>query len=216
MNQLRILLVEDETIVREGVKALINAKLDMQVVGEAADGVSAVQLAQHLQPDVIIMDVQMPRMNGAEATRQIRSVSPSSRIVALTMFDDKSYVRELFESGVSGYVVKRSAVQDLIRAVRVVAENGTFFDPIIQTQVLTRPLPNSDPSAPPTGAELSEREIQVLRMIAEGYSNKEIAERINISVKTVETYRTRAMEKLNLRNRVEIVRYAILCGWLTA
>ncbi len=214
MSDLRILLVEDETIVREGIKALINAEVGLQVVGEAGDGVTAVQLAEQLQPDVIVMDVQMPRMNGAQATREVKKVSPQSRVVALTMYEDKSYIRELLDAGVSGYVVKRSALRELIRALRVVGQEGTFLDPIVQQKMATSSTQAANFSDAAIQAELSEREIQVLRMIAEGYSNKEIGEHLEISVKTVETYRARAMEKLGLRSRVDIVRYVSLRGWL--
>lgn len=214
MKSIRILLVEDHIIVREGIKALFNAVPEMQIIGEADDGEQGVRLAKELRPDVVVIDVQMPRMNGAQATREIKRLSPETRVVALTMYDDKSYIRELLDAGVSGYVVKRSAVRDLIRAVHEVDAGRTFFDPIVQEKLATSFVKPAHRQPAAEQGQLSEREIQVLRRIAEGYSNKEIAEQIETSVKTVETYRARAMEKLGLRSRVDIVRYAVLRGWL--
>ncbi len=213
MKSIRILLAEDHTIVREGLKTLIDAQSGMEVVGEAGDGASAVQLAAQLQPDIVVMDVGLPRMNGAEATREIKSQNPNVRVVALTMYEDKSYVRELIRAGASGYVVKRAAADELIHALRVVADGGNFFDPIIQEK-LASPLSSGAAHAAHSESELSERETEVVRMIAEGHSNKEIAYRLDVSIKSVETYKARAMEKLGLHSRAEIVRYALLRGWL--
>ncbi len=213
MKPIRILLAEDHAIVRAGLKTLINAQSGMQVIGEAGDGTEAVQLAGQLQPDIVVMDVGLPRMNGAQASREIKSQNPGIRVVALTMYEDKSYVRELIQAGASGYVVKRAAADELIHALRVVADGGTFFDPIIQEK-LASPLSAGTARASYFESELSERETEVVRMIAEGHSNKEIAHRLDVSIKSVETYKARAMEKLGMHSRAEIVRYALLRGWL--
>lgn len=214
MNQpLQILLVEDHVVVREALKSLINAQEGMHIAGEAGDGMRAVQLAAHLKPDVVVMDVGLPQMNGAEATREIKRVCPKARVLALTQFEDKGYVRELFAAGATGYVLKRSAADDLIRAIRTVAAGGTFFDPVILDKVASGFVRNVSPDQV-TDVELSERESEVMRLIAEGYTNKEIAHRLNLSVKSIETYKARAMEKLGLDSRAELVRYALLRGWL--
>jgi len=213
MNPLRILLVEDHAVVREALKSLINTQQGMVIVGEAGDGTLGIQLAAQLAPDIVVMDVGLPGINGAQATRQVRRVSPASRVVALTQFEDKSYVRELFDAGATGYVLKRSAANELIRAIRTVASGGTYFDPVISDKIASGFVRTSSPEEA-MNIDLSERETSVLQLIAEGYTNKEIAHRLNISVKSVETYKARAMEKLGLSGRAELVRYALLRGWL--
>jgi DNA-binding NarL/FixJ family response regulator len=213
MNPLRIVLVEDHAVVREALKSLIDAQPNMTIVGEAGDGPTAVNLCANLQPDLVLMDVGLPGMNGAEATRRMRQVCPTVHVVALTQYDDKSYVRELFDAGARGYVLKRSASDQLIRAIETVAQGGTFFDPVVMEQVTNSFVRVTDPSDV-LQVDLSDREESVLRLIAEGYSNKEIAHRLNLGVKSVETYKARAMEKLKLNSRAELVRYALLRGWL--
>lgn len=213
MNPLRIVLVDDHGVVREALKALINAQEGMTVVGEAGDGPTAIRLCKHLMPDVVIMDVGLPGMNGAQTTREVKKVCPLTRVVALTQYDEKSYVRELFDAGATGYVLKRSASDQLIRAIRTVSAGGTFFDPVISERVASGFVRTPSPSEA-LGIELSEREQKVLRLIAQGYTNKEIAHRLTLGVKSVETYKARAMEKLMLNSRAELVRYALLRGWL--
>ncbi len=213
MNPLRIMLVEDHAVVREALKSLIDAQPNMQVVGEAGDGAEAVRMCVALLPDIVIMDVGLPGLNSAEATRQIRQVCSNARIVALTQYDDKSYVRALLDAGARGYVLKRSASDQLIRAITIVAEGGTYFDPVVIEQIAGNFVRTATtPDA--LQVELSEREGSVLKMISEGHTNKEIAHRLNLSVKSVETYKARAMEKLGLNSRAELVRYALLRGWL--
>lgn len=213
MNTLHILLVEDHEIVRDALKSFINAQPGMSVVGEAGDGTHAVRLAAQLKPDVVIMDVGLPGLNGAQATRELKRVYPNGRVVALTQYEDKSYVRELFDAGATGYVLKRSASDELIQAIRIVAGGGTFFDPVISEKVASG-FVRTPEVVDAMKIELSDREENVLRLIAEGHTNKEIAQRLSVGVKSIETYKARAMEKLGLGSRAELVRYALLRGWL--
>ncbi len=201
-------------VVREGLKALINSQPDMHVVGEADNGRAAWQGAKDLGPDVLVMDVSMPEMNGAEATQRLKQDCPHIKVLALTVYEDRSYLRQMIEAGASGYVLKRAVVEELVHAVRTVAEGGSYLDPTLADKVISSYF-NQDPADGKASAgELSERESQVLRLIAWGYSNKEIGWKLNISVKTVDTYKLRLMEKLNLRSRTDIVRYALRQGLL--
>lgn len=213
MTKLRILVVDDHPFVLEGLKTKISTHPDLELVGEATDGRTAIQRAVELRPDVIVMDVSMPKLSGAQATREIRRLCPASKIVALTVHEDRMYLRDLLGAGVSGYVLKRSAVEELLRAIFVAASGGTFLDPVIADKVVSRfvgrPI-NSDS----VQCELSDREAEVLRLIAQGFSNKEIGAKLHLSVKTVETYRSRAMEKLGLESRADVVSYAVHRGWL--
>ncbi|MCI0700533.1 MAG: response regulator transcription factor [Planctomycetia bacterium] len=214
MNNIRVLLADDHAIVREGLKALINTQSGMEVVGEAADGLSTVNLTAELDPDVVVVDVSMPILNGAQVTNQLRAASPDRKILVLTVHEDKGYLRLLLAAGAAGYVLKRAAAAELVQAIRAVAGGGTYIDPTLAGGVVEDYL-HPAPSQEPTGAELSDREAEVVKQIALGYSNKEIAARLKLSVKTVETYKTRSMEKLGAHSRVDIVRYAARRGWLT-
>ena len=214
MDKLRVFLADDHMVVREGLKALVNAQPDMLVVGEADNGRAAWQSAKELKPDVLVMDVSMPEMSGAEATARLRQECPQVKVLALTFYEDKSYLRQMLEAGAAGYVLKRAAIEELVHAVRTVAAGGSYLDPTLAGKVISSYF-NQDPSdGKAAGGELSERESQVLRLIAWGYSNKEIGWKLNISVKTVDTYKLRLMEKLNLRSRTDIVRYALRQGFL--
>jgi DNA-binding NarL/FixJ family response regulator len=215
MAKLHILLADDHAVVREGLKRLIDAESDMQVIGEAADGAEAIDKAMRLCPDVAVVDVSMGSVNGAEATRRIRTVCPGTRVLALTVHEDTSYLRELLDAGAAGYILKRAAADELIRAVRAVASGGVYVDPRIAGKLVNSFAPAKSVAASAM-SELSERETAVLRFIAQGYTNKEIAAQLGLSVKTVETYKARSMEKLGLRSRVDIVRTATERGWLTA
>jgi DNA-binding NarL/FixJ family response regulator len=208
----RVLLADDHAIVREGLKSLINARTDMTVVGEAADGADARALAAQLRPDVVVMDLSMPNVDGAQATSLIRQDVPDVRILALTVHEESSYIASLLQAGASGYVLKRSAPSELVQAIRVVARGETYLDPSVANAVVQGYLGRQSVEVEPL--PLSEREMVVLRRISTGFSNKEIAAELRLSVKTVETYKARAMEKLGLATRVDIVRYAARQGWL--
>ncbi|MBP3954458.1 response regulator transcription factor [Gemmata sp. G18] len=211
MNKIRVLLADDHAIVREGLKALINLQPEMEVVGEAADGLLAVALTAELDPDVVVVDVSMPGLTGAQVTQRVRAARADRRVLVLTVHEDKSYLNLLLEAGASGYVLKRAAGAELVQAIRAVAGGGTYLDPALgAVGDFVRPAPEREPAT----VELSEREAEVVRLIALGYSNKEIAAQLKLSVKTIETYKTRSMEKLHIRSRVEIVRYAAKRGWL--
>ncbi|MBV8231466.1 MAG: response regulator transcription factor [Planctomycetaceae bacterium] len=214
MIKLRILLADDHAVVREGLKALVNAQPDMEVVGEAADGRAAWQLATELRPDVVVMDVSMPALCGAEATTRLRRDCPDVKVLALTVHEDGGYLRQLFEAGAAGYVLKRAAAEELVQAIRAVASGGTYLDPKMAGQVVGGYVGRPTAQGVPLEAELTEREIEVVRLLARGYINREIAEHLDLSVKTVEVHKARALEKLGLRSRADLVQYALRRGWL--
>jgi DNA-binding NarL/FixJ family response regulator len=214
MKKLRILLADDHKVVRDGLRLLIDGQRDMRVVGEAGNGKEALQQARELKPDVVVMDLSMPELNGLQATERIKAEQPGVKIVALTVHEDASYLLQLCKAGAVGYVLKRSAGDDLIHAIRTVAGGGLHFDPALASKALA-----ASPGGSPTkdglhSADLSEREKEVLILLAWGYSNKEIADKLRLSTKTVETYRVRISEKLGLRSRTQIVQYALRHGWL--
>lgn len=210
MPKLRIFLADDHAVVRAGLRTLINAEADMQVVGEAVDGKEATERIPALAPDIAVFDVSMPELNGAQATRRLKESCPKVKVIALTVHEDKSYITELLAAGATGYLVKRAAAAELINAIRAVAGGGTYVDPRVAGKLVGPPA--NGPRS--TAAELSKREAEVLRLVAHGYSHKEIAAQLAVSLKTVETYKARSMEKLGLRSRVDIIRYASEAGWL--
>ena len=211
MKKLRLLLVDDHTVVREGLRSLLGSDNRFEVVGEAADGLTAISAAERLQPDVVIVDVSLPGMNGTQVTRKIKASQPDVKLLALTVHEEGGYLRSLMDAGASGYVLKRSATSELLRALEVVGEGGTYLDSSIASQLVGK---LSRKPAHSATAALSEREQEVVKLVAHGYSNKEIAGKLDVSVKTVETYRYRATEKLGLRSRADLVRYALDQGWL--
>ena len=213
-SKLRIFLADDHAVVRDGLRSLIDAQLDMEVVGVAGDGRSALEGAAQLRPDVVVMDVSMPGMDGAQATAQLRKDCPEVLVLVLTAHEYRSYLRQLFDAGATGYVLKRAAADELIHAIRTVAAGGIYIDPALAGEVVAGFVKGPSGNARTVG-ELSERERDVLRLIARGFSNKEIAARLEISVKTVETYKARSMEKLGLTSRTEIIKYALQRGWLS-
>jgi DNA-binding NarL/FixJ family response regulator len=212
---LRILLADDHATVRHGLKLLIDSQADMTVVAEAGDGLSAVQQSLQLKPDVIVMDISMPGMNGLTATKALKKAQPDAVIVTLTRHADDAYLQELLRAGVSGYVLKRSAPAELLQAIRAVAGGGQYLDSTLTARVTAGVIGRHGAAGRPVSS-LTEREAEVLRLIAAGYGNKEIAGRLSLSVKTVETHKANAMRKLDLNGRIDIVKYAVLQGWLDA
>lgn len=209
ITKLRVLLADDHAVVREGLKTLINAQPDMEVIGEAADGEDACRQAQALGPDLLIMDVSMPRLNGIEAAARLRRLCPTVRTVMLSVHEDGGYPRRAREAGAAGYVLKRAAAQELIGAIRAVAGGAIYYRTMESVEGVVPLAGNA------AGTDvLSERETAVVRLIAEGHSNKEIAARLDVSVKSVETYKARSLQKLGLESRADIVRYALARGWL--
>jgi DNA-binding NarL/FixJ family response regulator len=213
LQPLRLLLVDDHPVLRAGLNALLSAEPDLQVVAEADNGATAVELALELMPDLIVMDVTLPGLTGAEATRQIKLARPALVVLALSVHEEISFARLLLDAGASGYALKRSACEQLVRAVRVVATGGRYLDPSLEGHLL-RPAARGGPLARIAPVSLSEREKEVVKLLAEGLTMKEMAQHLSLSPRTLETYRARALEKLGLKTRAELVRYAIHCGWL--
>ena len=214
MNKLRVFLADDHAVLREGLKLLVNTQPDMECVGEAADGRAAVAGVVKLPPDVAVLDVSMPELNGLQAAERIKQCCPNARVLTLTRHTDDGYLQQLLKAGASGYVLKQSASDVLLTAIRAVAAGHLFLDPAITEKVVGSYLAKSVGKGAPPLNEPSEREREVLRLIAWGYSNKEIAARLDLSVKTVEVHKANAMRKLGMTSRIDIVRYAILQGWL--
>ncbi len=214
MNKLRVLLADDHEMMREGLKLLVNRQTDMETVGETDNGRAAVELARELKPDVVVMDISMPKMNGLKATERLKTLCPEVKVLTLTRHADDVYLRKLLKAGASGYLLKKSASGDLVRAIRAVAAGGIYLDPAMTERVLSEALGRHSVGGAPSDKDLSGREEEVLRLLAWGYAHKEIAARLDISVKTVEVYKTRAMEKMGMKNRIDIVKYALLQGWL--
>jgi len=215
MDKLKILLAEDHETVREGIKLIIESQNDMEVVGEAGDGREAIRLAEELKPDIVLMDVSMPGLNGLLATAKLKRTMPDIKILTLTRHTDEAYLQELLQAGISGYVLKQSASAELLRAIRAVASGGKYLDPAITGKVFDGYTEKLGKLRGETlGASLSGRESETLRLIALGYSNKEIAEQFDISVKTIEAHNANAQQKLHLKSRKDIISYAILQGWM--
>ena len=211
MKKIRVLLAEDHEVVRQGLKLLIDRQPDMEVVGEAGDGGAAVDRAGALQPNVVVVDIAMPNMNGLAATRRIREAAPSTAVVALTRYADEAYVQELFHAGALAYVLKQSPSSELVDAVRAAASGRRYLDRSLAARVAgTMASPRARTAAPP----ITDRETEVLRLMALGHSNKDIANTLDLSVKTVEVHKANAMRKLRLNGRTDVVKYAMLQGWL--
>jgi DNA-binding NarL/FixJ family response regulator len=211
---LRILVADDHAIVRQGLRLLIDNQPDMEVIGEAADGKAALDLAVAVKPDIVVMDVSMPGMSGLIATRSLKQQQPTIRIVALTRHEDDTYLEELLRGGASAYVLKQSAPADFLKAIRAVAAGGIYLDPAMTFRVADGLLAGTIHVDAETNAKLTDRESEVLRLVAVGHSNVEIAARLDISVKTVEVHKANAMRKLGLTGRVDVIRYGVLQGWL--
>lgn len=213
MSKIRVLIAEDHETVREGLKLILRSQSDIEVVADVGDGRQALDLTQQLLPDVVLMDISMPGLNGLKATGKLKECCPQVQVVALTRHKDDGYLKQVLRAGASGYVLKQSPPEELVHAIRAVASGGKYLDAAVagrvmgsfvgrQSVVTNRPV------------DLSDRESEVLRLIAWGHSNKEIAFRLDLSVKTVEVHKANAMKKLGMASRIDIVRYAVLQGWL--
>ena len=213
MSKIRVLIAEDHETVRHGLRLLIDGQRDMQVVGEAGDGREALAQAMTLAPDVALIDISMPTVNGLQATRAIRTSAPRTAVVALTRYGDHPFVQELLRAGAIGYVLKKSASRDLLDAIRAAASGQQYVDASLGATAAAGPAARRPREV--IVPRISDREREVLRLMALGYSNKEIAVDLGISVKTVEVHKSNAMRKLDLHGRVDVVRYAVLQGWLT-
>jgi DNA-binding NarL/FixJ family response regulator len=214
-QKVRVLLADDHKMVRDGLRLLIDGHPDMHVVGEAADGKEALKKSHALKPDVVVMDLSMPLLNGLQATQRLKAEMPGLKVIALTAHEDEAYLGQLCQAGASGYVLKRSAGDELIQAIGTVAHGGIHFESSLAAKALARQAGTSMGGREAQASNLSQREKEVLIRLAWGYSNKEIASNLHLSVKTVETYKLRVAEKLRLRSRTEMVQYALRNGWLS-
>jgi DNA-binding NarL/FixJ family response regulator len=208
-SRITILIVDDHTLLRDGIRAILEEQPDITVVGQAEDGREAVRLASQLRPNVVLMDIAMPLLNGLEATRQIKREHPEINVLILTMYDHEEYFRQVLEVGASGYIIKRAAASELVAAIRAVNRGEAVLSPVITRLLLEDYLQRysnkieSDPDA------LSPREREVLQLIAEGKTSREIAEIMHLSIKTIQSHRTSLMQKLDLHDRGELIKYAI-------
>jgi DNA-binding NarL/FixJ family response regulator len=209
MNKVQILLVDDHTVLRDGIRALLEKESDMAVAGEAEDGRTAVRLACQLKPDVVLMDIAMPLLNGLEATRQIIHDCPQVKVLILTMHDNEEYIRLALANGAMGYILKDAPAHELLEAIRAVHRGETVLSPAITRLVIENYLRWGEFQKNRSIDGLSPRESEVLQLIAEGYSSKQIAEILCLSIKTVQTHRLNLMSKLDLHNRAELIKYAI-------
>jgi DNA-binding NarL/FixJ family response regulator len=212
-GRLRVFIADDHPVVIAGVRSILSGDPEVEIVGDARNGVTALQMAIELKPAIMVLDLSMPGLNGMEVTRQLRAQLPDCKVVILTVHEDSAYLRKLIEFGATGYVLKRSVAEDLLRAVHAVAAGGMYLDPLIAAHAVDS-TPDKPSKAAKAGVDLSEREVEVLRLASVGHSNKAMANVLNISVRSVETYKARAMDKLGFDNRVDLVGYAVEMGWL--
>lgn len=210
---INILIVDDHGLFRAGLRALLENRNDWNVVGEAADGESAVQIARDLQPDIVLMDVSLPAMSGIEATYQIKQAAPKARVLALTVHEDDSMLREMVRAGASGYIIKRAVESDLINAIQVVSQGYMYVYPAM-TRALFKDIAPADSLPSTDHVTLTNREIEVLKLLAKGYTNRQIAQELSISPRTVEGHRSSLVDKLGFSSRVEMVNYAEEHGML--
>jgi DNA-binding NarL/FixJ family response regulator len=214
-GKIRIVLADDHPIVLDGLRNLIRAEPDLELVGEAASGLSALKIIREKRPDVAVLDISMPELNGIVLSRRLAGEMPALRLLVLTLHEDRAYLNQALEAGVRGYVLKRSAVENLVQAIRAVMVGGLYIDPAIVGRVFESKQVNKRLAARKGVAPaLTDREADVLKMAALGFTNKEIASRLDVGVKSIETYKARGLEKLGLKTRAELVRYASGQGWL--
>jgi two-component system, NarL family, response regulator NreC len=216
-HKIRVMIVDDHAILRAGLKMLVNAQADMEVVSEAPDGEKAIQEVRDAKPDVTLLDLTMPRVGGMKALQEIARSCRETRVLVLTMHDDPAYLRSALAAGASGYLLKRAVDSELLAAIRAVHRGGIFVDPrlasVLVEDVLAKKGTKTGPREPMN--ILSDRELQVLKLVARGYSSAQIAKQIAVGVKTVETYRSRFAEKLGLRTHSDVIRFAVQMGLLT-
>jgi DNA-binding NarL/FixJ family response regulator len=212
MARIRVLIADDHALMREGIRALLRGSDDVEVVGEASDGREAIDRCQRLRPDVVLMDVAMPGLGGLEATLELRRLMPEVRVLVLTQYDDREYVARFLKAGVAGYVLKKAAGSELVAAIRSAHRGGLVLDPEIARDAVDLSRPPAESAAEDPYDTLTEREKQVLKLVAEGSSSKDVAQVLGISVKTAMTHRENLMEKLGLHNRTELIRFAVRRG----
>jgi two-component system, NarL family, response regulator NreC len=216
-NKIRVMIADDHAILRAGLRMLVNVQADMEVVSEAPDGEKALQTARETKPDVVLLDLTMPRVGGMKALQEMARDCRETRVLVLTMHDDPAYLRSALAAGASGYLLKRAVDAELIAAIRAVHRGGIFVDPRLANVLVQDALAKGSTKAGPTQPVniLSQRELQVLTLVARGYTSAEIAKQIFVGVKTIETYRSRFAEKLGLRTRRDVIRFAVQMGLLT-
>lgn len=212
MAKIRVLIADDHAVLRDGIRALLTPAEDIEVVGEAADGAEAIEACRTLRPDLVLMDIAMPGLGGLEATLQIRKELPDVKVLVLTQYEDREYVRRFLKLGVSGYVLKKAAGAELVAAVRAASKGGLVLDPEIARDAIRKPEEPAAATAADPYDSLTDREKQVLKLIAEGRSNKEVAELLDISVKTAMSHREHVMEKLGVHSRTDLIRFALRKG----
>lgn len=212
MPRIRVVIADDHALLREGLRALLRTAEDIEVVGEAADGLEAIEACRTLGPDVVLMDIAMPGLGGLEASLEIRKVSPHTRVLVLTQYDDREYVARFLKAGAAGYVLKKAAGTELVSAIRGVARGGLVLDPAIARDAMRDDTPPGGGAGDDPYDALTDREKQVLKLVAEGKSNKEVASLLDIAVKTAMSHREHVMEKLGVHGRTELIRFALRRG----
>ncbi len=216
MKRIRVFIADDHAVLRAGLKMLIDAQPDMQVVGEAEDGEEAIERVVSLKPDIALLDINMPKLDGLEALRRLKAASSQSRVLMLSMYDDEGYLRRALETGAAGYILKKAADSELMSALRAVARGEVYIYPSLTHLLVNRYLGRVETRPSISMVELTEREEEVLRLLAEGHTSEQVGRRLGLSAKTVDTYKARVMEKLELRSRVDLVRYALRHGLLNS
>ena len=212
MVKIRLVLADDHALVRSGLRMLLEAQEDMEIVAEVENGRQAVEKVQEFRPDIILMDVMMPEMNGIEATLKIKELAPETAVIALTMYEDEQYFYEMLKAGAAGYVPKRSAPEILVSAIHTVIQGEVFLSPSITTHLVKNFVRHEDENRESNLEELSPRELEVMKLIADGLTNQEIGDQLGISVKTVDRHRENTMRKLGVHSRIDLVKYAIREG----